>query len=145
MATQRMGSRGRTERSVSHSEVRRPAEAIAASVVYFIFGVIAVILALRFALRLLGASTQAAFVQIVYSLAAPFMAPFEAVFPTQQVEGSVFEWNALLAIVIYLLIAWGIVALIRAVTPRHSVGDVESVESVDEVRETENHPGTRVR
>jgi hypothetical protein len=37
----------------------------------------------------------------------------------------------LIAIVIYALIAWGIVALIRAVSPRERVENVESAESVE--------------
>jgi YggT family protein len=133
----RAGSRGHTERAVVSSESRRPAEAIVISIVYFIFGVIQVILGLRFLLRLLGANPDAGFVQLVYTLAAPFMAPFEAVFATPQVEGAVFDWSVLLAMAVYALIAWGIASLIRAVTPRSSAGTVEQVEHVETAEETE--------
>jgi YggT family protein len=137
MAEIHAGSRGHTERAVVSSERRRPAEAIIISIVYFIFGFIEVILGLRFVLRLLGANPDAGFVQLVYSIAAPFMAPFEAVFATPQVEGAVFDWSVLLAIAVYALIAWGIASLVRAMTPRSSAGTVEQVEHVEQIEETE--------
>jgi YggT family protein len=137
MSEIRQGSHGRTERAVVSSERRRPAEAIIISIVYFIFGFIEVVLGLRFVLRLLGANPDAGFVQLVYSIAAPFMAPFEAVFATPQVEGTVFDWSVLLAIAVYALIAWGIASLVRAMTPRRSAGTVEQVEHVEQVEETE--------
>ena len=137
MAELRAGSRGHTERAVVHSERRRPVEAIVINVVYFVFGAIEVVLGLRFVLRLLGANPEAGFVQLVYSIAAPFMAPFEAVFSTPQVEGAVFDWSVLLAIAVYALIAWGIASLIRAITPRSAVGTVEQTEYVETAEETE--------
>jgi hypothetical protein len=76
----------------------------------------------------LGANPDAGFTQIIYSLSEPFMAPFFAVFGTTQVNGSVFEWSALLAIIVYALLAWGIGALVSAVTPRASAGTVETME-----------------
>jgi hypothetical protein len=137
MSEIRQGSHGHTERAVVSSERRRPAETIVIDIVYFIFGVIEVILGLRFVLRLLGANPEAGFVQIVYAISTPFMAPFEAVFATQQVEGAVFDWSVLLAMAVYALIAWGIASLIRAATPRSSSGTVEQVEQVEHVEETE--------
>lgn len=138
MAEVHAGSRGRTERAVVHSERRRPTEAIIINIVYFIFGTIAVILGLRFVLRLLGANAETGFVQMVYGIAAPFMAPFEAVFATPQVEGAVLDWSVLLAIAVYALIAWGIASLIRAATPRRAVDTVEQTEHVETAEETEN-------
>lgn len=122
---------------VLHRETRRPIEDIIINIVYFIFGVIITLLALRFVLLLLGANPNAGFSQLIYGLSAPFMAPFFAVFGTTRLEGAVFEWSALLAIAIYALLAWGIAALIVAVTPRASAGTVETVEEAhgDEVDE----------
>lgn len=137
MGEMHAGSRGHTERAVVHSERRRPAEAIIIDIVYFIFGAIGVVLGLRFVLRLLGANPDAGFVQLVYSIAAPFMAPFEAVFPTPQVEGAVLDWSVLLAITVYALIAWGITSLVRATTARSAVNTVEQTEYVETAEETE--------
>lgn len=122
---------GGEQRRVVHSETRKPAEVIAARIVYWVFGLIEVIIALRFVLRLLGANPDAGFTQIILNLSALPMAPFLAVFPAAHVKGSVFELSALLAILIYALIAWGIVALIRAASPRESAGTVEESTQVE--------------
>lgn len=119
---------------VVHSEARRPIETILINIVYFIFGVIITILALRFVLLLFGANQSAGFTQLILGLSAPLMAPFFAVFGTTQLGGSVFEWSALLAIAIYALLAWGIASLIDAVTPRSRAGTVETIEEVDRDR-----------
>lgn len=132
MARTAMRARAVGQESVVRSEARRPIESILIGIVYFIFSVIIVLLALRFVLLLLGANTAAPFVQLIYALSAPFMAPFQAVFGTTQVEGSIFEWSALLAMAIYALISWGIASLIAALTPRSSASVVETVEETHE-------------
>jgi hypothetical protein len=100
----------------------------------FVFGVIEVFIAIRFVLTLLGANAEAGFVKFIYAVSDVFMAPFNAIFSTQTVEGATFEWSALVAIAVYALIAWGLVALIRAVSPRRHSETVERVEKQDDVR-----------
>lgn len=117
-----------------HTEVRAPIEAILSRLVWFVFGVIEVFIAIRFVLTLLGANSQAGFARLVYAVSDVFMAPFSAIFGTQRVSGATVEWSALVAIAVYALIAWGIVALIRAVTPRRHVETVERVETDEDVR-----------
>jgi hypothetical protein len=117
-----------------HTEVRAPIEAVIIRVVWFVFGVIEVLIAIRFALELFGANAQAGFVQMVYEVSSVFMGPFIAIFRSQQASsGALFEWSALVAIAVYALIAWGVVALIRAVNPRRSSDTVESVEKDNNV------------
>lgn len=121
-------------RSQVHTEVRAPVEAVVTRVVWFVFGVIEVLIAIRFVLELLGANASAGFVQFIYGLSGVFMAPFIAILGTARVSGATFEWSALLAIAVYALIAWGIVALIRAANPRVQSETVERVESDEDVR-----------
>lgn len=134
--------------SVVSSETRRPIESIIMSVVYFLFSVIIALLAMRFALLLFGANEAAPFVQFIYAVTAPLMAPFFAVFGRTQIEGAVFEWSALLAMAVYALLAWALTSLIEAVTPRYSATTVETVEEhhedVADVRrgDTYGHRGT---
>jgi uncharacterized protein YggT (Ycf19 family) len=85
----------------------------AVSVVWLIGGTVAAVIAIRFVLELLGASTGAAFTSFVYSLTAPLVAPFQGIFPTPSRHGFVFDGAALLAIAIYLLATWGVVSLVR--------------------------------
>jgi hypothetical protein len=118
-----------------HTEVRAPLEAVLIRVVWFVFGVIEVLIGIRFILELLGANSQAGFVRVIYGVTQVFMAPFIAIFSSQRVSpGATVEWSALVAIVVYALVAWGIVALIHAVNPRRSSDTVESVERDEDVR-----------
>jgi hypothetical protein len=126
------GTTGGGQRRLVHQENRVPPEVIAGRVVWWVFGAVDVIIALRFVLRLLGANPAAGFTSFVYTLSGIPMAPFLAVFPTEKIQGaSVFELSALLAIAIYALVAWAIVAAIRAAMPRESVATVEQSERVE--------------
>ncbi|PKN18976.1 MAG: YggT family protein [Deltaproteobacteria bacterium HGW-Deltaproteobacteria-6] len=80
-------------------------------VVWYLLGIIEVLLAFRFVLRLLGANPQAGFSRFIYTVSYPFAAPFLKVFQASKVESGVFEWTTLLAMFVFLLIAWGIVKL----------------------------------
>ena len=80
-------------------------------VVWYIFYVIETLLLFRFLLRLIGASPDAAFTQFIYALSLPFAGPFLLVGPSMRVAGSVFEWTTLLAMLVYWVLAWGIVRL----------------------------------
>lgn len=81
-------------------------------IVWYVLGVLEVVLAFRFLLKLLGANPEAGFTNFVYNISYPFAAPFLAVFNVQQVEGSVLEWTTLLAMLVYWIVAWGIVKLL---------------------------------
>ncbi len=121
-----------SHRQVVHSERHSPIEVVMGRVVYYILGVIEVFLALRFVLRMLGANAETAFVQFIYSVSAVFMAPFSAIFKTTVTEGAKFEWSILVAMAVYALVAWGIVALINVISPRRSSQTVERVEQSED-------------
>ena len=80
-------------------------------IVWYILTLLEAILAFRFLLKLTGANPGAGFTSFIYGLTWPFTAPFLAVFPQTRIEGSVFEWTTLLAMVVYWLIAWAIMRL----------------------------------
>lgn len=80
-------------------------------IVWYIFYVIETILLFRFLLKLIGANTGAVFTEIIYGASYPFAAPFLYVVRSTQVSGSVFEWTTLLAMLVYWVVAWGIVRL----------------------------------
>ena len=80
-------------------------------VVWYILGLLEVLLAFRFGLKLLAANPSAGFSSFIYAVSHPFAAPFLKVFQATTIEGGVFEWTTLLAMFVYLLIAWGIVRL----------------------------------
>ncbi len=86
-------------------------------VVWYVLGVIEVLLAFRFALRLFAANPGAGFTEFIYAVSYPFVAPFQAVFSTTAVSGSAFEWTTLLAMVVYWIVARGIIQLLRMGKP----------------------------
>ena len=114
-------------RSQVHTEVRAPWEAVVTRVVWFVFAVIEILIAIRFVLMLTGANAAAGFVNMIYGVSGIFMAPFVAIFGVQRVGSATFEWSALVAIAVYALIAWGITALIRTLNPREQAETVEQV------------------
>lgn len=92
-----------------------------ARVVYFVLGVLEVILLLRLIFRLLGANESSAFVMFLYNLSHIFVAPFNGIFNDQALGRSVFEISTLVAMIVYALIAWGIVSLANLIfAPRYS-------------------------
>ena len=80
-------------------------------IVWYIVGLLEVLLAFRVVLKLLAANPSAGFSSFIYNVSYPFAAPFLNVFHVTKVEGGVFEWTTLLAMFVYWLIAWGIVRL----------------------------------
>lgn len=125
-------SRAAVKRSQVHTEVKSPIETVMARLVWFVFGAIEILIAIRFVLKLLGANAEAGFVQFVYGLSGIFMIPFDAILGTDRVADATFEWSALVAIAIYALVAWGVVALIGAVSPRENAQTIERVEEADD-------------
>lgn len=81
--------------------------------VWWVVGLIDTLIAIRFILKLLGASTVSGFVQFIYGITEPLVAPFHGIFNTTAVNRSELEPESIVAFIIYLLIGWGIVSLIR--------------------------------
>jgi hypothetical protein len=80
-------------------------------VVWYILGIIETLLMFRFVLKLLGANAAAGFTKFIYGVTYVFAEPFLSVFRRTQVEGSIFEWSTLLAMLVYWIIAIGIIRL----------------------------------
>lgn len=92
---------------------------IAKRIIWYIAGFIIALLALRIVLLLLAANQGNAFVDFIYGLSGFFAMPFYGIFSYQPVYGrSTFEVSSVVAIVIYLLIAWGIAKLFTLTTAR---------------------------
>lgn len=88
----------------------------AAAIVGFIVGVVDVLIAGRFLGKLLGASSQSAFVDFIYHVSAPLVAPFIGIFGDTGSKTNLFEAASLVAIVVYGVIGWGLVVLIKILT-----------------------------
>lgn len=80
-------------------------------IVWYVLGIIETLLAFRVILKLLGANPLAGFSHFIYVITYPFVAPFQSVFGTSVVEGSITEWTTFLAMLVYWFIAVAIIRL----------------------------------
>ena len=100
--------------SVPSAASRRDAGvARAKQVVYFVFGAIEALLAIRFVLLLLGANEGSPFVGLIYALSRPFVLPFQGIFGEPSFGASLIEWSSLVGIIVYALVAYGLARLIE--------------------------------
>lgn len=88
----------------------------AAAIVGFVVGVVDILIAGRFLGKLLGASSQSAFVTFVYQTTNPLVAPFAGIFGTSGTRANLLEPASLVAILVYALLGWGFIVLIRILT-----------------------------
>jgi hypothetical protein len=94
--------------------------------VYYIFGALDVLLAFRLILKIAGASTASFFVNFIYSLSKIFILPFEGIFRRVTAEGvettSIFEPATIVALIVYAIVAYGVVKLIRISSGEEQTG-----------------------
>jgi hypothetical protein len=86
-------------------------------IIWYILGVIEIILAFRVMLKLLGASTVSGFTTFIYAMSSPFALPFAGILGITGVSDMVLEWSTLIAMVVYAIIAYGVVALFQLIKP----------------------------
>ena len=98
----------------------------AAAFVGFIVGVVEIFIAARFLGKLFGASSQSAFVNFIYQVSSPMVAPFTGIFGDTGSRTNTFETASLVALVVYAVIGWGLVVLIRIITAPHGTKPASS-------------------
>jgi uncharacterized protein YggT (Ycf19 family) len=92
---------------------------LASRIIWFVAGVILVLLAFRFVFILAGANQGSGFVDFIYSVSHPFAAPFFGIFGYHLNYGvSRVELSTLVAMVVYALIAYGLERLLTIRRPR---------------------------
>lgn len=100
------------------SEVSPSGSTMASRIIWFIAGVLLVLLAFRFVLALLGANPNNAFADFIYTVSHPFVAPFFSLFGYNLQYGvSRFETYTLVAMAVYALIAYGLAKLVTLGRP----------------------------
>lgn len=102
--------------------VRRVGGAVLlARLISFVVGALLVVLAFRFVLVLLGASSANGFANFIFSVSHPFVSPFFGLFGYKLSYGaSRFELFTLVAIAVYALIGYGLVRLVTIAQPRRT-------------------------
>ena len=91
----------------------------AARLVYYLFALAEILMALRVLLKLIAANQESGFTRFIYAVTGPLTAPFRNIVasPTAR-NGSTLEISSLLGIVVYLLACWLAVRLVQLVLER---------------------------
>ena len=108
------------QRSVSHTS-QTSGVVIAQRIIWFIAGVINILIAIRFVLLLLGANQSAGFVDFIYGITGALVAPFVGIFGQPVYGQFTFDWSSVLAIVVYSLVAWGLAKLLTLNRPKEEI------------------------
>jgi uncharacterized protein YggT (Ycf19 family) len=91
-------------------------------VIYLVFAIVDVVLLVRMVLKLLAANPHAGFSSFIYSVSDALLVPFRGILPTTTVSGqSVFEMSALIAILVYALVGFGLARLVSIAFSRNVV------------------------
>jgi uncharacterized protein YggT (Ycf19 family) len=77
-----------------------------AQLVYWVFGLIEGLIAIRLVLKALGANPAAGFSSFIYGITAPLIAPFTGLFSNPSYQNSVLELSSIVALIVYALAAW---------------------------------------
>jgi len=109
------------ERQTVNQVTRTPGVVMAQRVIWFVVGLINILLLTRFILLLLGANLDAGFVEFIYTITNPLVAPFVGIFGTPVYGQFMIDWSSILAIIVYSLIAWGIVKAMTLSRPQDEV------------------------
>jgi hypothetical protein len=87
----------------------------ATQIIWLLLGILEVIIAIRFIFKLIGVNAVNNFASFIYGLSNLFVAPFITLTGAPAAGNMVFEFSSLLAMAIYLLIAWGIERVIYVI------------------------------
>ena len=78
----------------------------ASQLIWLVFGVLEVLIALRIGLMLVGANAGSPIVALIYGITSLFLLPFAGLISSPTIGSSVLEISSMFAMLIYGLIAW---------------------------------------
>ena len=77
------------------------------NIVYFMFGALELLLAIRVILQLIGVNAENGFASFVYGLSSPFVALFASLMQNPTLGGtSVLEITTIIAMLVWAIVAW---------------------------------------
>ena len=80
--------------------------------IWLLAGLLEAMLGLRVFLKLIAANPANAFARFLYEMTALFLRPFVGLVTDPAVDGMVLELHTLIAMIVYALIAWGLVRFV---------------------------------
>jgi hypothetical protein len=107
----------------------------ATQLVWLLFGILEVLIALRVGLKLIGANPESLIATFIYGLTYLFLFPFEGLVASPSVGGIVLELSSIFAMLIYGLIGWAVERTVWLIFYRPR----GPVVAVTETSSSENH------
>jgi uncharacterized protein YggT (Ycf19 family) len=98
----------REVRTVQHEQgqEQRAATFKATQIIWLLLGLLEGVLALRVFFKVIAVNAENPFASLLYSVTGPFVAPFASLVGSPSAAGMVLEFSSIIAMVVYLLIAW---------------------------------------
>ncbi len=111
---------------------------------YILLGIIS--LAFRTFLVLFGADRTAGFYKLVDGISSDYLQPFRGIFPPKPVSQTGYlDISALFAILVYLILLWGLHSLINYVQDKIDISRARQEKELEALRQTQRLPQTRPR
>jgi hypothetical protein len=86
-------------------------------IIWYVLGLIEVLLIFRVVLKALGANQYIGFTSLIYAITSPLAIPFSGILGISASGNSIIEWSTIIAGIVYLCIAWGLVYLLEIIYP----------------------------
>jgi hypothetical protein len=95
-------------RTTQHEQGRgqRFATFKATQIIWLLLTLLEAVLALRVVFKLVGVNAANPFATLLYGVTGLFVAPFASLTKAPAFDGMVFEFSTIIAMIVYLLIAW---------------------------------------
>ncbi len=74
--------------------------------IWLLLGILEALLALRFVFKMIGVNSANSFATLLYDVTGLFLKPFASLTSAPTADGMVLEISTVIAMVVYLLIAW---------------------------------------
>lgn len=86
-------------------------------VIWYVLGFLEIMLIFRILLKVVGANQSAGFTSLIYAITTPLVIPFNGILGISKTGNSMIEWSTIIAALVYLCIAWGLVYLLELIYP----------------------------
>lgn len=86
-------------------------------VIWYILGLVEVLLLFRVVLKALGANPTSGFTNLIYTITQPLVIAFQGILPTTISGNAIMEWSTIIAGFVYICIAAGLVYLLDMLYP----------------------------
>lgn len=86
---------------------------LVARAIYILFALIVLVIILRMVLQMMGVAEGEPFANFIYVISTVFVVPFFLIFGYTPTYGApVFEISSIIAVLVYILVGWGLAVLV---------------------------------